>query len=333
MSFGWEAVAARARGMSTHLLDDETLDRLAAVDGPASLFEILERASYGGGLQRTGGDPTTVETAVTRVLARRLQLLTRWMRPHEALLAPVLLPLDAVTLRAILRGMAAGLPPHERAADVIPTATLDRQAIGVLAAASSPGSVAATLVAWGHPLAPGLSEAASGEGSAPSLFRMEAALGRAMAEQMSAAARKGDPPLRRYTGEEIDGWNVSAALALAATRPETGPGALFIPGGEEVDQETFVRAAGAGSHHEARTTLFAAAGGSVFARALASSDPGSWALEDAVLRSRIERRRRETLERPLSSAPVLEFVLRTRRESRIVRRAAWRASLPSRRAS
>ena len=333
MSFGWEAVAARARGMSTHLLDDETLDRLAVVDGPASLFGILERASYGDGFQRTGGDPTTVEAAVTRVLTRRLELLTRWMRPHEELLAPVLLPLDAATLRGILRGMAAGLPPDERTADAIPTATLDRRAIGLLAASPSPGSVAATLVAWGHPLAPGLLQAASGEGSAPALFRMEAALGRATAEQMSAATRKGDPPLRRYTEEEIDAWNASTALALTATRPETDPGALFLPGGQVFDEKTFVRAAGADSRHEARTVLLAAAGGSVFARALAASDPAPWALEDAVLRSRVERRRRETLERPLSSAPALEFVLRSRRESLIVRRAAWRASLPSRRAS
>lgn len=333
MSFGWEAVGARARGLATHLLDEEALRRLGSVESPSALVEILSQGPYGEGLHRGAVDPRAVESALWRVQARHMELLSRWMSPREELLSPVFAILDGRALRGIVRGIVGGVPPDVRAGDALPTPTLDRKALGLLAAADSVGSVAATLVAWDHPLGPGLTEATAGGPGRPDLFAVEAALGRAMAEAASRGARRGDDVLRVFVEEEIDAWNAATALVLAATRPEVDFATLFIEGGRVFTEEAFLAAAGADTHSDALARLTATATGTLFETPLAEAGASPSAFEDRVLDARITRYADEIRVRPLSSAPVLVFVLRLRREARVVRRAAWRASLPSRRAS
>lgn len=333
MSFGWEAVGARARGLATHLLGEDALRRLASVESPSALVEILARGPYGERLQRGAVDPGAVESALWRVQARRMELLSRWMRPREDLLSPVFLVLDGRALRGIVRGIVGGTPPDARIGDALPTPTLDRKALELLATADSVGSLVATLVAWGHPLGTHLTETTAGVTGRPDLFTVEAALGRAVADAVSRGARRGDDVLRAFAEEEIDTWNASTTLVLAATRPEVDFDTLFLEGGRVFTEEAFLDAARADVPEDARARLAATASGTLFEAALADAGLSPSAFEDRVLDARIAHLAAEIRVRPLSSAPVLALVLRLRRESRVVRRAAWRASLPSRRAS
>lgn len=319
--------------MSRHLLDDDALSRLSRVNTQSELFELLVRSTYGDGVRRTGSSPPTVESAVADVAGRYLRVLTRWMHSEESRLAPAFLPLDARAIRDLVRTLVAGRRPEEPFGEGIPTPTLSRRSLLLLASATSPGSLAATLVAWHHPLASGLSPWMKSKAGSPSLYRTEVELGRAMAQAVVEEARRGDVSLRRHAAEEIDAWNTSIVLLLAGTHHGVEREALFLPGGELLDRRAFLTAVQAERRSDAAEVLARAARRTFLESALASPDPSPTEVEDRILGLRIRRRQAEARAHPLSSAPVLAFVLRLRRESRAVRRAAWRAYLSSGRPS
>ena len=325
----------------THLLDRATLERLSRVENRTRLREILEDGPRHDLVSTLGTQPVRFhERALIRSVAARFALLYRWAYPRADVLDAVFLPFDARTLRGIARGISGGMPPEDRIRDAVPTPTLDVGSLRFLSESTSVQALGATLTAWGHPLAEGLTEIEPGVSGRPDLFAVEAGLGRASSRAVVEAARRGDDPLRRWANEEVDAWNVVAALVLASVRGEMDPRGLYVEGGTVLGPEDFLAATESEGRLEAYRVLEGVTRGTLFATALeqARSERGTpgaaaTALEKAILDARIDRLAGETRRHPLSSAPVLLYVSRNVREVRVLRRALWRTGLPSRRAS
>lgn len=325
MSAGWGALAARARGLASHLLGEGQLSRLDAATSVIVLAEELEATAYGRFLPPRASEPGALETAVSRSLAERLQTLSLWCEPKGDPLAVVFLDQDVQNVRVLLRGAAGGLGPELRLAGCIPTATLPRKALEVLARAEAPASVAATLTAWEHPLgSPLLAEA---KGTHSDAFRMEVALVRTVALTMPFAAESGGRHLRGFVTDAVDAHNVIAALVLAGARREGADTDLFVEGGRYLSKEAFVRAASAEQRGGATRTLDEELRRTPFAEAfdVPSSSPAALAVR--ILVGRIERLRRGARLDPVSPLPVLLFVLSLREEARRLRLALWRLAL------
>lgn len=324
MSVRWEAVAARARGLGTHLLDDEGLRALGRARDRAELVGMLEAGPYRDVVGRADDGAEALERALTRYHASRLQILVRWLGPDEAVLAPVFLVLDAQAVRAIVRGILGGAPPAERIEDAIPTPRLGRRELALLSTTGSVGALVGLLRIWGHPLGPAL--AGEAEAPRPDPFRLEAALGRGLGDGLSEATRKGDAGLRAYAEEEIDAWNAGAALVLAGSDTEVDRRALFVEGGSAIDADAFLAAASAPDRDRGGDLLAEAARDTPLERPLRARPSAPAAVDDRILDARIARLRAEARLRPLGSAPALLFVLRLRRERRALRHAIWRTS-------
>ena len=194
-----------------------------------------------------------------------------------------------------------------------------------LARAESPGAVAAALVAWEHPLGhPLLKQARQ---TRPDLFRLEAALVRFMAEYVSLAARRSEEGMRRFVRESVDQRNIVTAVLLAGARFEGQVGEAFADAGGELDRRHFVRAASAQDREGAAEVLAHALRRTPFERALRAAPSTPSGISERILQARIARLARGSRHEPVTSLPVLLYILRLRREAARVRRALWTASL------
>lgn len=326
MTYAWEALAARAKGMTSHLLPEERLRRVERVSGFAELARELGESAYGALLPppRDAG-PVALERAITRSSAARMTTLSRWAGPAGGALAPLFLEQDARNIRILLRGLAGAWGQESRLAGAIPTPSLDRRSLEHLARAESAGAVAGTLTAWGHPLGSALLHEA-GEAHTD-LFRLETALDRGFARAASEAARRGGRHMRSFVAESLDVRNVLAALVLAGARREDDVVDLFVEGGTRLSREDFQRAVSTQDPRLAADVLRAASSGAPFAGAMAERPLGTAAVASQILAARIERLRQVSRMDPVSALPVLLFVLRLRRETTRIRRALWSAAL------
>jgi vacuolar-type H+-ATPase subunit C/Vma6 len=320
----WEALVARARGLSTHLLSEERVQALERAADATELTLALRETPYRDSLA-AGATLAGLEAAVTRSLADRMTLLMKWAGPDGSALRAVFVDQDARNVRDILRGMVGALTPEERTASAIPTPELGQKRLADLARLDSPAEVASKLVAWEHPLGSGLMEAA-GE-SRPDLFRLETALARRSAAVAARAARKGGKRMREFVRESIDADNAVTALLLVGARAEGESADFFLEGGESLSREELVRAASAADRASATEALSAACRGTALARALGEGPSQPAAVSARILTARIAAHTRRARHEPLSAVPVLLFVLRLRREAHAVRRALWAATL------
>lgn len=321
----WEALAARARGLATHLLDPEHGREVERVATLGELGQALRETPYARFLPPGETAPAALELAVVRSLAERMALLARWAGPEAGALRAIYLAQDAQSIRDIIRGHMGGFSPERRIAGAIPTPLLGRRELEALARAESAGGVAATLVAWGHPLGSALLEEASRKHPDP--YRLEAALARRAAEETARAARKGGRRIRAFVREEIDAGNVVSALLLVGARTEGAVADFFIEGGDGLSRDAFVEAASSPDRVAASDLLGKALTGTVFAAALRKGPAAPAAVASRILAARIERLARESRLEPIGAVPVLLFVLRLRREAHLVRRALWSAAL------
>jgi vacuolar-type H+-ATPase subunit C/Vma6 len=327
MTYAWEAAAARARGLATHLLGPRIIAEVERAASPAEVAGLLRDTPYARFLSARDASAGSLEVAITRSLSDRMAALARWCDP--AALAPVFLEQDMRNLRALLRGVLGGTSTEQRLAGVIPTPTLDRRSLTTLAAAESPGALAGTLTAWGHPLGSALLEGA--KGARPDGYRIEAALARGLARATTSAARRGGAHMVGFVAESLDVHNAMTALLLAGARTEAGAAALFVEGGERLSREDFVRAASTPDRTSCAGLLAKATRGSDLSRPLAELPASPGATAARILDARIESLGRKATLDPLSPLPVLLFVLRLRREARLVRHATWAAALSGRR--
>jgi vacuolar-type H+-ATPase subunit C/Vma6 len=326
----WEDLAARARGLGTHLLGPGQLATLAAAADLPALGDALRAVGF---LVPEGAavTPHELELAVRRRAADRLHLLARWAGARSAALAVIYEDEDRRSLRAILRGAAQGAPPEERLRGLIPTPALPERALAELARQATPGPIAALLRAWGNPYGPALLPDATA--THPDLLKLEAALTRTFAARALANARAaGSSPLVEFVRETIDLENAGTALALAAAGKDFPAAEAFLEGGARLSRAVFLDAAAAGDPGEAGRRLANAFRPGGVARAIERNARDPAGFEEAILRLRAGALEARLRRDPLGPGPLLAYALKLRREVLALCRVIWGVALGAPRA-
>lgn len=319
------ALITRARGLSTHLVDRETLEALCqAVDLPAFARELTRGAAR---LEPVAdaGDIGSVEQAVRRTAARHLRTLTPWREAVPGVLELFFAAQDRRSLRALLRGAMQGAPAESRLAGLVPTPELPERALTELAHQASPRAVVAQLVLLSHPDAGRLLPVTAR--AQPELFAVDAALLRGFAARTAEAVQGADALARAYVTELVDVGNAQNALLLVGGPRDVDAAPCFVEGGQHLPKETFLSIARAPSRPAAVGLLRTALARSPLAALLPPGADDAARLDRAFLVAWLGRVRHEARLEPLGSAPLLEFLLRLEAQSRDLRAVAWGAVL------
>lgn len=296
MSDVWSDVSARARGLSTHLIGGAALRDLARTADYEALASALERgaAAETPHIERHGVSAGSLELAARRTSAARLATIARWCGDRAGKLAPVFDAEDHRSIRAALRGAAAGVSPEDRRAGLIPTPELPEKALQELSHQPTPAAVAALLLAWDHPIAPAILAEARRE--QPDLFVLEQALDAGFAERATPIARRNGEALRDFV--HILAVAQRAWTALSAEDPEKALGPL-------------------------RSALPKTELGTLLATGVPAIDD----LDRATLATLLNTERRHAREDPLGLGPVLYYLTRLRSEMRDLVYIAWGIAL------
>ena len=324
MSATWGDLNARARGMATHLASRATLEQLAR----AADITTLARECVATGVLAAEPEQISalgVELAFRRGAASNLKLLVRWMGPRTEALRFVLEDEDRRSLRALLRGAAAGVAAETRLAGLIPTPGLPERLLEELARQPRCRDVVALLVAWRHPYGPPLLAAVASD--PPDLFRLECELNRTFALRATRGARRGGKALRAFVEQTIDLENLCGGLVLAASELERPPDAVFLPGGRQVTPERVRTAAATRDPRQAADQLAGGFGDSEIARLARRHASAPRALEESLLRYRLQRLKAQARLDPLSPAPFLWYLLRLRAQASTLGLILWGTAL------
>jgi vacuolar-type H+-ATPase subunit C/Vma6 len=320
---GLTALTARARGLSTHLLSRPTLElALAAPD-----LEGLARLLRDAGLPLASGHAVSfeaLELAARRWAADELARLGRWMPDGSGIAELLFGDEDRRSVRAMARGATAGAAADLRLAGLIPTPRLPERLLRELARQSSVQSVAALLVAWQHPLGPGLLTAATAD--EPDLFAAERALTTAQLAALETASKRVGSGLRAWTAETIDLENLRTALQLATRVPEDELTASLHAGGG-IPSSWIGRAASLEAPDARVEALAALVPTGPVADALRRYGVDAVQIDDALLAARLAALHRRARLDPLQAVTVLRFALRLRAQVTVVRQAIWRLAL------
>lgn len=318
LSLGWEDVVARVRGLGTHLPSTAVLRGFASAADLAALARRLAEARLVAA--DTPITPQALELELRRWAGRELRILERWLGDRVEPLFLVFGEEDRRSVRALIRGAAAGLPPSDRVSGLIPTPGLPERVLQQLAERRSPGEVGSSLAFFGHPFGAAIARLAAGE--EPDLFAIELAVNRAFIATARTGARRGDRVLREEIELVIDLANAESATGLAGGSREADPDA-FLPGGRRLSRAQWALAVGAGSREAgvaAVAPAFTADGLEEAVRLLAAS-PGRF--ERLALVRRIRRLATRARIEPLGSAPVLVYALRLRALLLRIRAIVW----------
>jgi vacuolar-type H+-ATPase subunit C/Vma6 len=323
VSVRWEDVNARARGLGSRLLQPEALARLSQVRDLQMLSDEL--AGLGVVAEAIpNASAATLELALRRSAASTLRVARRWLGGRSEVVAVALEAEDRRSLRALVRGAAAGVHAEARLIGLVPTPSLPERLLHELAGRSRVRDQAALLVAAGHPYgAPLLAAAAAQE---PDLFLVELAIARTFAERALQGARHDGRFLREYVADLIDIDNCRTVLILAQRVGEPAPQA-FIPGGRRLTLEDFARAARIGEPAGAARVLGESLGGGTAAAALIRYASAPAELERALEARLADRLRREARLDPLGPAPLLLFCHRLRAQAVALGELVWSVDL------
>lgn len=328
MRRGWEDVVARVHGSGSHFLTSAQLVELGRAKDLVQLAAGLEAMYAPHSALAAGSTAERIELEVRRMAASRLRLLARWSGDRLALLTPIFLDEDRHSVRALLRGAAAGSPAVERLAGLVPTPDLPERALEELARQQSVAGVAALLAAWSHTFGGPLLELTRGPN--PDLLRIDVRLNTVFAARSIAAVRRAprSDAARRdliaFVRESIDVENASTALQLASYPSKTDPATLFLPEGQNLELETFVAAAGTQDANQAARLVARAFHGTPLAGIFAMR--GRKTLEDATLKAQLRHATDVARLFPLGVAPIIAFVVRLRAEVRNLRLIIWRVA-------
>ncbi len=333
MRVQWEAPNARARGLGTHLLPEETMSALAAAPDLASMVALLEGA--GITIPEEGRlTPPAIELGIRRAAATELRRLVRWFGDRSAVPDLIFDDEDRRSVRAMIRGAAAGASAETRLVGLIPTPQLPERTLAELARQPRVSDVAALLVAWNHPLGSILLSAAVA--TEPDVLRLELEVDRWFARRAEAAARQGGRTLRHYVQQSIDLDNARTAMLLAASDTELQADEFFLRGGSRLSPAVFQNAAEAGSALAAARRLAGPLAADGVGEMLIQRAGDIARLDEALLRARANALKLEARLDPLGAAPVLAYVLRLRAQVVALRRCLWGIELgipPARRAA
>ena len=321
----WEDVNARVRGLGSRLLGPDALESLAR----SADLEALARGLESLGVlteEIAKPDATSLELALRRAAAREIRLVRRWLGPRDAFVAVALEAEDRRSLRALVRGAAAGVGAEARLAGLIPTPALPERLLRELASRSRVADQAALLLAAGHPYGAPLLAAASQEAE-PDLFRLELAIAQAFAARALRGAGRAGGLLLEYVTTMVDLENCRSALLLVARGRDEPAAPVFIPGGRRPDLREFERAATAPNAAAAARLLGAALGGGTLAVLLQRHAEALGALETALDAEMLAWLRQRARLDPLGPAPLLLYLRRLRQQSEALSAVVWSVDL------
>jgi len=316
----WDDLAARARGLATHLFSATQLDGLDTAPHLGALVETLRQQGYLGFGRDAPASAFQVEKVARRRCLEDQEIIARWAGERVARLAVVFEAEDRRSLRGILRGIQAGLPTTARLQSTRPSPSLSEPLLGELARQPSVARVAALLALFRHPFAEPLSSAV--EQVAPEqLLELEQALSRCYAERALRAAGR-ISALRAHVKAVIDLENLASALLVSPSQSE--PERFFLVGGARIGRDDFLKAAAleqaaaaeALSRHFLRTPVLSALEARQFS-----------ALDRAGLELLLGQQRELSRHDPTGPAAVLRFLLQRQWELLRVQHAAWRLTL------
>lgn len=326
MSLFWGDVNARARGLGTRLLNRPALERLAGAAGMRGVADGLAARGFPVPGEEPGRRrPEVLEAVVRRLAGDRTALLLRWLGPRAEVVRVLFEAEERRSVRALLRGAAAGAPPAERTAGLVPTPALPASALEDLARARDPTGVVEGLLARDHPFGEALR--GGGDGEAPGLLEAERRLAAAFAARAVSAVPRREPGLRRFVERTVDLENAWTALLWDGAPEEPPAEGFFLEGGRVLDRERFRGILSGESSEERRSVLARAFGETPLGRAFGRSVPDPGALEGPALRARIREERAAALREPLGPAPLLLYALRLRAEAFDLRRIVWGVAL------
>ena len=321
----WTSIVARTRGLSAHLLPEATL---RAIEECATLRELVARLTECSYLASDRGEavmgPREIELACRRVAADRLAILERWALDDPELLLPFTLAEDVRSVRAIVRGAAAGVAADHRLVGLIPTRMLPLRALLHLASLDDIAEMRALLASWEHPLAVALDWRA--DRTHLDVLTIECRLLEQWARaSLHAAGRIGaSRSIGAFVAQAIDLANATTTRILASQRAETSGSGLFVPGGRAFTRNDMLDAAAGHDFLAAARRVHARHPGSAIDVALSSD---SRHLEEDVLAAQIAEARERTRQDPLDPGVIALFLLRLRAEQGRIIRAAWSCAL------
>ncbi|MGH7696024.1 MAG: V-type ATPase subunit [Gemmatimonadaceae bacterium] len=329
MISSWVDVVARVRGLSGHLLGRSRLLDIARSRDLVQVAASLDNAYGASSAIVAGSSADQLENAVRRAAARYVRIIALWCGSRVRYLEPVFLDEDRRSVRAFLRGAAAGTSSAERLAGLVPTPALPERALEQLASQATVYEVVALLMSLGHPFGAALLDDA--KRPHPDLLRLDLALNSEHARLSARAVRRapaGDSVRRDLTQlvrDTIDLENASTALQLAAQRSSTAAGQFYISHGKQLDRAAFLRAASAPGAASAVAVLKRAFRGSPLAPVFRSVLHSSFA--ESVLRAEQRRAMDAARRAPLGVAPIIAFLVRLRAEVRDMQFVIWRTAL------
>lgn len=321
----WTSIVARARGLSSHLLQEGTL---CAIEDCATLRELVIRLTECRYLTEERSDTIVgareIELACRRVAADRLAILERWALDDPEMLLPFTLAEDVRSLRALIRGATAGVAADLRLVGLIATRMLPVRALSHLASLANVAAMRALLASWRHPLADALDSNA--DGARLDVLTIECRLLNRWGQASLHAARRVGAPrsIEAYVADAIDLANATTARILASQRAELPGSDLFVTGGRVITRDDVLSAATRRGIGALARRVHARRPGSAIDVAL-SSDPRR--LEEEILVARIADARERTREDVLDAGVIALFLLRLRAEQERIIRAAWSCEL------
>ena len=321
MSADFTSADARARGLSAHLFTRAELETLAGHDVPA-LTRAVSRSPKLFAPVTEGATTLELERVLHLTARHHLCTLARW-EGASPVLNVFYADQDRRSLRAMFRGCQASAPAEERLAGLIPTPTLAERVLHELARQPTPALIAGHLFALGHPDAPRLLPL-TGQAH-PDLFALELALTRGYADRATHAAKRGDEHLRRFVALRLDIANVQTALVLSRAR-DVEPEACFVEGGDALLLPAFLEVVGK-TAEGAMLRLGDALAGTPLAGLAADVAADAARVERMAFSITLSQERLAARREPLSSAPVLHFLLRLEAQGRDLRRILWGAAL------
>lgn len=318
-------LVARAKGLSTRLLSRQTLEALADADDLDTLARNLSRHLPPLESVSVPVDIFALEDAVALTAYRHLETLAHWREHTDGVLDIHAASQDRHSLRALLRGAAAGAPPSSRLRGLLPTTSLPQPALTRLATASSPAAVVRELMLLDHPEARRLLPLV--QASQVDLFTIDAALLVGFAERATNAAGRADQQARDFVQFSIDAGNVQHALLLAGESANDDAARVFVRGGRWLSERAFIAAAGAKGSERALTLLAAALASSPLASALPTLASEIAAVDRLLLVEMLRHLTRAARLDPLSTAPLLRVLVLIDAQSRNLRALAWGAQM------
>ena len=318
-------LVSRARGLAGRLVPRQTLETLATAEKLEAFVQHLSRL---GTVIDPIGEPDDVfaiERAIGQTASRHLRTLYRWQEwtpgAHDVFAAHQ----DRRSLRALLRGAAAGIPSETRVRGLLPTPSLPQRALIELARQPSPSAVVHQLVRLAHPDGRRLLPLVQTSQIDP--FGIDGMLLAGFADRARRAASSGDEATREFVRMLIDAGNAGNALLVVDEPAEINPFTLFVRGGRWLSVDAFLAVTRAASCRQAVITLAAALARSPLALPLPVVATDVAHVDRLFLATILRGLAHASLVDPLSTAPLLRVLLLVEAQSRDLRALAWGAAL------